>query len=233
VKKKVALFGSSGFVGQELFKQLSNNSNYEVFGYTRSNFEEAFDLEFDYVINAAMPAARFKAKNNPLWDFVESVEKTANLFYKLKYKKFILVSSLSARCQRDTIYGHHKYLAEQLVLASENTLIVRLGPMYGPSLTKGVLIDIINRSKVFVSEDSRYAFAPLSFVSQWISENLDQNGIREVGANNSISLKEVASKAGVTIDFEGDVDHQEIENPSSQFPDVNLVFNFLQQKMEK
>lgn len=229
--KTVALFGVKGFVGSEILKAL-HQANYSVSAITRENFEDSFGKSYDYIINAAMPSARFKAKNDPLWDFRESVEKTAKMYYGLKFKKFIQISSLSARCQPDTIYGRHKLAAESIV-DDGNHLVVRLGPMYATTLSKGVLIDILRGDQVFVGAGSRYAFAPLSFVGKWIVNNLDRKGVVEVGAKNSIALGELAKKLNLKAHFEGKDDHQEIMGPQNGFPDVDGVFDFMRERQRK
>jgi len=226
----IALFGSKGFVGSEILRSLKK-SNYEVMEITRENFEENLGKEFDYVINSAMPAARFKAKNNPYWDFQETVEKTARIFYGVKFKKFIQISSVSARCQTDTVYGRHKLAAESIV-NDGNSLIVRLGPVFGENLKKGVLIDMLKGSKVYVGGKSRYSFAPVKFVANWIVENLDRRGVWEVGAKNSISLGELTSRLNLNIEFEGLQDNQEIKTIEEGYPDVNLVIDFIKNHEE-
>lgn len=237
--KTVALFGAKGFVGSEILKAFhqvnqsaDQSSNYSVFSITRENFENFFGKSYDYVINAAMPSARFKAKNDPLWDFSESVEKTARIYYGFKCKKFIQISSVSARCQPDTVYGRHRLAAESLV-NDGNNLVVRLGPMYASTLSKGVLIDMLRGNKVFVGAGSRYAFAPLSFVGKWIADNLDCKGIIEIGAKNSITLGELAKKLNLNVHFEGKDDYQEILNPKNDFPDVEGVFDFMMEQQRK
>ena len=80
----IALFGSKGFVGSEILKSLKNYG-YEVSEITRENFESNLGKEFDYVINSACPSARFKAQDNPLSDFEETVKKTARIFYETKF----------------------------------------------------------------------------------------------------------------------------------------------------
>jgi len=229
--KTVALFGAKGFVGSEIFKILSQN-NYSVTAVTRENFDEVMGKTFDYAINSAMPAARFKAKNDPLWDFRESVEKTAKIYYGVKFEKFVQISSVSARCQSDTIYGRHKLAAESLIDQKEH-LIVRLGPMYGPTLSKGVLIDLLKGNTVFVGGESRYAFAPLNFVANWIVDNLDRTGLYEVGARNAISLKDLSEKLGIKAVFEGSTDHQEMTTIDSTYPDVSLVIEYMKLQQRK
>ena len=161
-----------------------------------------------------------------MWDFKETVEKTFKIFHGIKFKKFIQISSISARCQTNTVYGRNKLAAESIV-NDGNSLIVRLGPMFGPTLKKGVLIDMLKGSKVFVGPNSRYAFAPLTFIGGWIAKNIDRKGIWEVGAKNSISLKDLANKLKLNVEFEGPDDDQEIKTVEPDYPDVNLVIDFM------
>lgn len=223
----IALFGSKGFVGSEILKSLKDKK-YEVYEVTRDNFEESLrlDKEFDYVINAACPSARFKAKNNQMLDFKECVEKTARIFYETQFNKFIQISSLSARCQPDTVYGRNRLAAESVVNDGDS-LIVRLGPMYGPTLKKGVLIDILNCSKVYASKKSKYSFSPLKFNADWIVNNLDKKGVWEVGSKNSIELGILARILELNIEFEGKVDNQEIKTIEENYPNVKLVIDFM------
>lgn len=222
----VAVVGAKGYVGSALYAALSHYPRYSVTGVTRENHANAQKRSFDILINAAMPAARFWAKNNPDKDFVETVQKTADLVYGWQFKKFVQVSTVSARCQLDTVYGRHKAAAEKVCGFGEN-LIVRLGSMYSPELKKGVLVDMVQGKKTFADAESRYCFAPLDFVVNWIASHLDRSGIVEVGARNAIALKDVAKHLGVKVEFEGALDHQEIEGPAPDFPDVRDVLNFL------
>ena len=63
-----------------------------------------------------MPSKRFWAKNNPKLDYVETVEKTIFFCREFRFKKFIHISSVSARCQLNTIYGENKKKSEDFVL---------------------------------------------------------------------------------------------------------------------
>lgn len=230
--KTIALFGARGFVGSEILKTLQARPEYSVSAVSRENFGDSLGKNYDYVINAAMPSARFKAKNDPLWDFRESVEKTAKIYHGVTFKKFIQISSISARCQPETVYGRNKLAAES-VIDNNKHLIVRLGPMYAPTLSKGVLVDMLNGSRIFAGAESRYAFSPLSFVGKWIADNLDRCGIVEVGAKNSITLRWLAEKLDKSVQFEGKDDHQEIQSPEKDFPDAELVLEFMKDNFYK
>ncbi len=204
----VAVAGARGYVGSALCAALAQTPH-SVVQVTRESYAEMQKGEYDVLVNCAMPSARFFAKNNPEQDFIETVEKTADLLYGWKFKKFVQVSTVSARCQLDTVYGRHKAAAEKLCDFSGN-LIVRLGAMYSAELKKGALMDIKQGKKVYVDAESRYCFTHLDFVAEWIAANVDKKGIIEVGARNAISLREIAEHLGTTVEFEGALDIQEI-----------------------
>lgn len=222
----IAIIGSKGYVGSALFEELLKSSKYEVVGVTRENYLEIKAQNFDIVINCAMPSGRFWAKNHPEEDFVETVKKTADLVYGWKFKKFIQISTVSARCQLDTVYGRNKAAAEKLCEFGDN-LIVRLGALYSENMEKGVLVDMLKGSKVFVHGDSRYSFISLSFVASWIGSNLDRKGIVELGGKNAIALKDVAKHLGSDVEFEGDLNHQDIEGEEADLPDASDVLDFM------
>ena len=222
----VAVVGVNGYVGKALCKAFSLSPRYSLVGVTRENYAEMQGRSFDILINSAMPSARFWAKNSPDKDFIETVKKTADLLHNWQFKKFVQISTVSARCQLDTVYGRHKAAAEKLCDFGDN-LIVRLGPMYSPELKKGVLVDILGGEKVFVDGESRYCFAPLDFVTGWVISHLDRAGIVEVGARDAISLQDVAKHLNSNVEFEGVVDHQEIESPEPDFPEARAVLDFL------
>ncbi|MHB1086409.1 MAG: NAD-dependent epimerase/dehydratase family protein [Minisyncoccota bacterium] len=222
----VAVVGANGFVGAALCRAIEAQGTHTVTPVTRENYDVMRTGAYDILINAAMPAARFAAKNDPQKDFIETVEKTAQLLYGWRYSKFVQISTVSARCQLDTVYGRHKAAAEQLCDFSGN-LIVRLGAMYSPEIQKGVLVDMAKGQKVYVDGDSRYCFAPRDFVVRWIAEHLEREGIVEVGARNAIALRDIAKHLKKDIVFEGALDHQEIVSPESDFPDARDVLSFM------
>ncbi len=176
-----------------------------------------------------MPSGRFWARNNPHEDFVETVEKTHRLIHNWQWQQFIQISSVSARAQLDTVYGRHKAAAEALCDLSKS-MVVRLGPMYGPSLTKGVLIDMLHNRQVFVSGDSRYAFAPLDWVARRIVESIGQTGLKEFGASNSVRLADVRDAIGSTSEFTGPVDIQEFDMRNDDAPVAESVLEFLRER---
>ena len=221
----IGIVGARGFLGSALCKAYRETSGNSVIAITRENYADSQGTEYDVLINCAMPSARFWAKQNPQKDFIETVQKTADLVYGWKYKKLIQISTVSARCQLDTVYGRHKAAAE--ALCSQEQLIVRLGAIYDQEMKKGVLIDMLQGNTVFVDGESRYCFASRGFIANWIAANHARSGIVEVGGRNAISLRDVARHIGSCSKFEGALDHQEIQSPSTDYPEASDVLTFL------
>ena len=222
---QIAVIGSGGYVGSALSEALSR-SKHTVARVTRENYFEMRDKAYDIVVNCAMPSGRFWAKNNPEKDYEETVEKTAQLLKEWKFKKFVQISTVSARCQLDTVYGRHKAAAEALCNYGDN-LIVRLGALYGGAMKKGVLVDMLAGKKVYVDGASRYSFVSVDFCAQWVAANLARSGTVEVGGKNAITLTDVARHLGKDTEFEGDLNHQDIAEPEADFPEARDVLGFL------
>ncbi len=225
--KSVALIGANGFVGKSINEYLLKNENISLTPVIRSNYEAArIEKKYDIIINAAMPSKRFWAKQNPYHDFLETIEKTFNIVNNWKSSKIIQISSISARSQLNTTYGRHKAAAEKLVNDKSN-LIIRLGPMYGKRLNKGVLIDMKNDQPVYVSKESLYGFAPVDWVGEWICKNLHLSGTLDLGGKNAIKLDEVANIIGSKSVFSGPIDHQIISKEIENAPEARNVLDFI------
>ena len=223
----IALIGANGFVGKSIKRYLLKNKNISLTSVIRENYEDKRKgNHFDIIINAAMPSKRFWAKQNPHKDFHETVEKTFKISNDWKSTKIIQISSLSARSQLNTTYGRHKLAAEKLI-DNKSNLILRLGPMYGKSLNKGVLIDMKNNDPIYVSKESLYSFAPVNWVGEWISENMQLCGVIDLGANNAIKLKEVAKRIGSKSTFTGPIDNQIISKRIKNGPEAENVIDFI------
>lgn len=222
---KIALIGSGGYVGTVLHEALQGEGH-TVVGVTRESYDEHKSGQYEILINCAMPSGRFWAKNNPEKDFIETIEKTANLLYGWKFKKIVQISTVSARCQLNTVYGRHKSAAEKLCDFGEN-LVVRLGALYGGNMKKGVLVDMLEGKKVYVDGESRYSFVSVDFCAHWIAKHLDRAGVVEIGGKNALPLKDVARHLGANIEFEGLVDLQDLLEVEKDFPEAKDVLPFL------
>ena len=175
-----------------------------------------------------MPSKRFWAKKNPELDNIETVEKTIFFSDKFRYKKFVHISSVSARCQLQTVYGKNKKISEDIVMNNSNNLVIRLGPMYGNNLDKGVLIDMLKSNTVYIDGSSKYSFTDIEWIGNWLIKNIDKyTGIKEVGSKDFIKLQELAKKIGSKSNFEGEIDNQLIEDYEKYDSKSNFVYKFL------
>lgn len=220
----IAVIGAKGYVGSAISKELKKS--HSVTEVTRENYDAMKNRTYDVVINCAMPSGRFWAKNHQEEDFVETVKKTENFLKEWEFKKFIQISTVSARTQLDTVYGKNKAAAEVLCNFGNN-LIIRLGAIYSQSTEKGALADMLSGKKVYVSGESKYSFIDLAWCTKWIASHLDRSGIVELGGKDAISLNEVAKYLGKNIEFKGEVFTLEVENSKDDLPEAKEVLNFL------
>ena len=231
--RRIALIGANGFVGSSIAKALIANHDFDLIAVTRSNYEVArIDGYYDILINAAMPSKRFWAQQAPERDFSETTEKTFKLVNDWNWGKMIQISSISARSQLNTVYGRNKASAEKLVEYGDN-LILRLGPMYGNGLDKGVLIDILQNKTVFVARNSRYCFAPIGWIGEWIGCNLDRTGVMDLGANEAITVGEVADAINSKSEFQGENDNQVLSAPIIDAPLAKGAIDFVKRLKRK
>lgn len=175
-----------------------------------------------------MPSKRFWAKKNPKLDFEETVLKTKFFLENYNYKKFVHISSISARCEINTVYGKNKKKSETLVKRKKNYLIIRLGPMYGKKLTKGVLIDMLNNKTVYLNKNSCYSFTSVDWVSDWIVKNLSiTNKTIEIGSKDCIKLKNLAKFINSKSKFIGRIDNQIIKSKKLYNSASSGVYNYI------
>ena len=225
---RIAVIGARGFVGAALCDAIASSpSAGQVVPVTRDSYERArADGPYDVVVNAAMPSKRFWAHCSPALDFTETVEKTFALLNDWQWTRFVQISSISARSQPDTVYGRHKAAAESLCGFGRN-LTVRLGPLYGEHLTKGPLVDLALDRTVHAAGESRYCYAPVDWVARTVVAGLDAEGLVELGANDSITLAEVAERIGSASEFKGAPDHQETGRASPDAPAAAAVVDYV------
>lgn len=230
---KIAVIGYKGFVGQALYTALLK-ADYDVLGVDRTTYEKDRSKEFDILINSAMPSKRYWALNNPKQDFDKTVGLTADLLYRWNWRKFVQISSVSARCQLDHPYGIHKACAELLVQKnSKETLIFRLGALFGEGLKKGVIFDMIKGNEIFWKGDSKYNYISTAQVAEIVVEKINEKGIVEAGAKDEISLREIADYFNLDTSFGNRLELQHTENADDTYPRASEVLRFMESQTER
>jgi hypothetical protein len=208
---------------------MKSNRLYKIIEINRDLFSnlEIRSIKFDILVHAANPAKRFFANSNPNIDFDDTVSKICEVIEKFRYKKLLLVSSLSCRTQPDSIYGKHRLICEDIARKNRGA-VVRLGPLFGGSRVNDTLHDIVYNRTVFYSKDTRYCYANVNWVADYIASNLNllhENILSEVGARDFVSLYEISKLLKSKSIFVGPNDDQIIES-FVHGPSAKDVFEF-------
>ena len=151
--KNIALIGSTGSIGQEIFNQLSKKDNVHVDTFTRKNIEGLLNSEFNIVICAAPSSGKLKT-NLGLDNRDKDIEKLCKVIKEVKTERFILISSQSAINEEDKPYGKiQKRVMDSVLSHHKDHTVYLVDTLYGPSLNKGFISDIITKRWSFLSDE--------------------------------------------------------------------------------
>ena len=151
--KKIALIGSTGSIGQEIFNQISKKDNVHVDTFTRKNIEGLLNSEYDIVICAAPSSGKLKT-NLGLDNSDKDIEKLCNVIKEVKTERVILISSQSAINEEDKPYGKvQKRVLDSVLSHHKDHTVYLVDTLYGPSLNKGFINDIITKRWSFLSDE--------------------------------------------------------------------------------
>ena len=225
----VVVIGANGFVGSKVCQYIDSHTEFKLIPVVRGdNMLDAIN-QADIVVHVANSAKRFYAESNPEEDFIESVEKTTLINQYANKKRLILISSISARTELDTVYGRNRRDCE-LIVEGPQTLIVRLGPMFGEDKRVGALHDLLTNNTVYVSENTKYAYVNVNYNAEKIVSFIGDsslNGYIELGSKIGISLKKLKKIIGSNSKFTGKDDTQIPNYPPSDAPNVMDVVDYL------
>ena len=151
--KNIALVGSTGSIGQEIFNQLSQKDKVRVDTFNRKNIENLLNSEYDIVICAAPSSGKLKT-NLGLDNSDKDLEKLCKAIKEVKTERFILISSQAAIYEAEKPYGKVQKMVLDSVLIHHSTHSVYLvDTLYGTSLNKGFISDIITKQWSFLSDE--------------------------------------------------------------------------------
>ena len=151
--KNIALIGSTGSIGQEIFNQLSQKDKVRVDTFTRKNIKDLLNSEYDIVICAAPSSGKLKT-NLGLDNSDKDLEKLCKAIKEVKTERFILISSQSAIYEEDKPYGKvQKRVLDSVLSHHKNYTVYMVDTLYGTSLNKGFISDIITKQWSFLSDE--------------------------------------------------------------------------------
>ena len=151
--KNVALIGSTGSIGQEIFDKISKKYNMHVDTFTRKNIEDLLNSEYDIVICAAPSSGKLKT-NLGLDNSDKDLGKLCNAIKEVKTERFILISSQAAIYEAEKSYGKvQKMVLDSVLSYHSNHTVYLVDTLYGTSLNKGFISDIISKQWSFLSDE--------------------------------------------------------------------------------
>ena len=221
---KIGIVGAKGFVGSALCRNIHQND--EIIKISKNNYNDEKLKTYDVLINSAMPSAKYWANTNPYEDFEKTVGLTADLAYNWKYEKFIQISTISVE-NLDTPYAINKKAAET-IMNFKNSLIIRLGTLYGNGLKKGPLFDLLNKNKIHTDKKSQFDFIDVDYCAKWIIENMNKNGLVTLAAKDTTSLEEIMKRFNIKGEFEGSINNIFSKNIKNDMPSSKDVFSLIE-----
>ena len=151
--KNIALIGSTGSIGKEIFDKISKKDNVHVDTYTRKNIEGLLNSEYDIVICAAPSSGKLKT-NLGLDNSDKDIEKLCKVIKEVKTERFILISSQSAINEEDKLYGKvQKRVLDSVLSHHKDHTVYMVDTLYGTSLNKGFISDIISKQWSFLYDE--------------------------------------------------------------------------------
>ena len=151
--KNIALIGSTGSIGKEIFDKISKKDNVHVDTYTRKNIEGLLNSEYDIVICAAPSSGKLKT-NLGLDNIYKDIEKLCKVIKEVKTERFILISSQSAINEEDKLYGKvQKRVLDSVLSHHKDHTVYMVDTLYGTSLNKGFISDIISKQWSFLYDE--------------------------------------------------------------------------------
>ena len=151
--KNIVLIGSTGSIGQEIYNQLSQKDKVHVDTFNRKNIEDLLNSEYDIVICAAPSSGKLKT-NLGLDNRDKDIEKLCKVIKEVKTNRFILISSQSAIYEEDKSYGKvQKRVLDSVLSHHKNYTVYMVDTLYGTSLNKGFISDIITKQWSFLSDE--------------------------------------------------------------------------------
>ena len=151
--KNIALIGATGSVGEEIFNQLLKIDNLHVNTFTRRNITDVLHSEYDITICAAPYSGKLKT-NLGLDNSDKDIEELCRIIKEIKTNRFILISSQSVIYEAEKLYGKvQKKVLDSVIVDNSFHTVYLVDTLYGTSLNKGFISDVITKQWSFLSDD--------------------------------------------------------------------------------
>lgn len=178
------VLGGAGLIGSAVCSYLRNNDK-QVLSITSENYADCIGAKADVLINCNGNSFRYKAVQDPQWDFNKSVLTVQRSLFDFFVNQYVYISTVdvynylhdpSKNEEKSIIcpaklsaYAFHKWLAERLVEKyAKRSIILRVGTVLGKGLKKGPIFDLKSSKPLHMSLDSELSFIDTSNIAKAI-----------------------------------------------------------------
>lgn len=216
----IYVIGGNGFVGSAYARLLAARGlPHQIV--TRENYDSLRGTDCDVLLNANGNSKKFLATREPLNEFDQSVRSVARTLEDFRCGTYVFLSTgdvypdqsspdLTGEDRpidpaRQSRYGLHKALAEQLVRGTQRKwLILRMGGFVGSGLGKNAIYDMLTGGPVWLSSRSELQFISTDSAAQLVWGLVERgvcNEIVNLGARGTVNLGALHQEIGSTSQF--------------------------------
>ncbi|AWN34435.1 NAD-dependent epimerase/dehydratase family protein [Methylobacterium radiodurans] len=216
----IYVLGGDGFVGSA-YARLCAARGLEHRVITRANYEAHIGTACALLINANGNSKKFLADRDPRWEFDASVRSVCHTLEDFRSDAYLYLSSgdvypdpsspslaheaAPIDVRRQSRYGLHKYLAEQLVLARHpRPLVLRMGGFVGSGMRKNAVFDMLHDQTVRLAPDSALQFIGTDTAADLVWTLVERQVCGEIvnlGATGTVRIGDLHARLGARAPF--------------------------------
>lgn len=207
------ILGGGGLIGSAISSYLEREGE-SVISVNSKNYHECVGAKADVLINCNGNTFRYRANQNPRWDFESSVITVERSLFDFDVKLYVYISTVdvynilhdptrnkevsSIQPEQLDNYGFHKWLAERLVEKyAMRSVILRVGTVLGDGMKKGPIYDLLNGKALHMSLDSELTFIDTHTVAKSVKAIIETNPKREIynlTGTDFVRLRDIQAK---------------------------------------
>lgn len=217
----IYLIGGNGFVGSA-YARLFEARGLAFTIVTRENYDRYRGTSCDILVNANGNSKKFLSTREPMTDFDQSVRSVAQSIEDFRCGAYVLLSTGDVYPEqhapavtredqaidptRQSRYGLHKRLAEQLVQGTQpRWIVMRMGGFVGPGLKKNAIYDMQTGAPVWLSPASELQFVSTDRAAALVWRLVEKGVSGEIvnlGAKGLVNLGDLHKSLGSASVFQ-------------------------------
>ncbi|HHT9113652.1 MAG: NAD-dependent epimerase/dehydratase family protein [Planctomycetes bacterium] len=190
------ILGGGGVIGSAISSYLESEGE-SIISVNSKNYHNCIGAKADVLINCNGNAFRYRANQNPRWDFESSVITVEHSLFDFCARLYVYISTVdvynvlhdpmrnkeisSIQPEQLDTYGFHKWLAERLVEKyAMRSVILRVGTVLGDGMKKGPIYDLLNGKALHMSLGSELTFIDTNTIAKAIKAIIATNPMHEI-----------------------------------------------------